>query len=187
MTKQNFLDALCDFSREALKGLLLPVQMQEDDETQPPPRAPEIHSMGLADFTAAKKKAPYVFHQVITAKDWWKHTPRPCMYSQATVRSVAAVYHENSQEGPLALLGLFERLCIALLKQRVLGRQFKLDFEAGIEYLIYPDNIYPFYAGEMVSTWALPPVESEVTYGKQGYSNIQSGAAENSWRGILQK
>ncbi len=180
MTKQNFLDALCDFSREALKDLLLPVQMQEDDETQPPPRAPEVYIMGLADFTAAKKKAPYVFHQVITARDWWEHNPRPCMRSQATVRSVAAVYHENSQEGPLALLGLFERLRIALLRQVLIGKQFKLDVEAGIEYLIYSENIYPFYVGEMVSTWTLPPVEREVTYGKQGYSNIQGGPCGRS-------
>ena len=72
---------------------------------------------------------------------------------------------------------MFERVRIALLKQGVIGRQFRLDVRAGIEYLVYPDNIYPFYAGEMVSTWKLPTVEREVNYGNQGYSNIQTGGS----------
>ena len=79
----------------------------------------------------------------------------------------------NNQEGQLALLGLFERIRIALLTKGVIGRQLRLDYEAGIEYLIYSDNIPPFYAGEMISTWKLLPVEREVNYGKQGYSNIR--------------
>lgn len=174
MTKSNLLEAYKAFTEEVTKDLILPVQRQKSDKAPPAPRAPEAHIMGLADFTAAKKKAPYVFHQIITAKDWW--TPgRPRQESQATVRSVAAVYHESNQEGQLALLELFERMRIALLKRGVLGGQFRLDYEEGIEYLIYPDNIPPFYAGEMISTWKLPPVEREVIYGKQGYSNIKSG------------
>lgn len=174
MTKNNLLETLKGFTEETVKDLILPVQRQKEDKEPPMPRAPEVHIMGLADFTAAKKKAPYVFHQVITAKDWW--TPgRSRSDSQATVRTVAAVYDLNNQEGQLAILELFERMRIALLEQGVIGGQFKLDYEAGVEYLIYPDNIPPFYAGEMVTVWKLPPVEREVKYGKQGDSNIKSG------------
>ena len=173
MTKENLLEAFKAFTVEALKDLILPVQQQKSDKEVPPPRAPEVHIMGLADFTAAKKKAPYVFHQIITAKaQWLPGQSRPD--SQATIRSVAAVYNLNNQEGQLALLELFERMRIALLTKGVIGRQFRLDYEAGVEYLIYPDNIPPFYAGEMVTVWKLPPVEREVKYGKQGYSNIRS-------------
>lgn len=175
MTKNDLLEALKAFTEETVKDLILPVQPQKTEKEPPASRSPEAHIMGLADFTAAKKKAPYVFHQVITAKDWWEPEPHPQMKSQAQVRSVFAVYHENSQEGQLALLGFMERLRITMLKQIVVGRQFKLDVKAGVEYLIYPENIYPFYAGEMISTWILPPVEREVPYGKQGYSNVQIG------------
>ena len=172
MTKDNLLEAYKEFTVEVVKDLIFPVQQQKTDKEPPAPRAPEVHTMGLADFTAAKKKAPYVFHQIITAKDQW--TPgRPRPDSQATVRSVAAVYNQNNQEGQLALLEIFERMRIALLTQGVIGNQFRLDYEAGVEYLIYPDNIPPFYAGEMITVWKLPPVEREVTYGKQGYSNIR--------------
>lgn len=174
MTKNNLLEAYKVFTEEVTKDLILPVQQQKSDKEPSAPRAPEVHIMGLSDFSAAKKKAPYVFHQIITAKDWWP-PGRSRPESQATVRSVAAVYHENSQEGQLVLLELFERMRIALLKRGIIGRQFRLDYEAGIEYLIYPDNIPPFYAGEMISTWKLPPVEREVNYGKQGYSNIKTG------------
>ncbi len=172
MTKNNFLEAYKAFTEEVIKDLILPVQQQKSDKGTPLPRAPEVHIMGLADFSAAKKKAPYIFHQIITARDQWSPgQSRPD--SGATVRSVAAIYHENNQEGQLALLELFERIRIALLKRGVIGRQFRLDYKAGIEYLIYPDNIPPFYAGEMVTIWKLPPVEREVNYGKQGYSNIK--------------
>lgn len=175
MTKNNLLEAYKVFTEEVTKDMLLPVQQQKSDKEIPLPRAPEVHIMGLADFTAAKKKAPYVFHQIITAKDQWlPGQSRPD--SQATIRSVAAVYDLNNQEGQMALLELFERMRIALLKKGVIGRQFRLDYEARVEYLIYPDNIPPFYAGEMLTTWLLPSVKLEVIYGKQGYSNIrQSG------------
>ena len=180
MTKANLLEALKTFTEEVTKDLILPVQRQKEDKAPPKPRAPEVHIMGLADFSAAKKKAPYVFYQVITARDQW--TPgasRPD--SQATVRSVAAVYHQDNKEGQLAILELFERMRVALLKQGVIGGQFKLDYSAGIEYLIYPENIPPFYAGEMITVWKLPLVEREVKYGKQGYSNIkQSGPGGHS-------
>ena len=180
MTKNDLLETYKRFTEATLNNLILPVQQQREDKIPPGPRAPEVHIMGLEDFSAAKKKAPYIFHQVITARDWWTPgTPRPD--SQATVRSVAAVYHLNSQEGQLALLEIFERMRTALLKHGVIGGRFKLDYSEGIEYLIYPDNIPPFYAGEMITVWKLPLVEREVKYGKQGYSNIkQSGPGGHS-------
>ena len=178
MTKNSLLEAYKTFTEEVTKDLILPVQQQKSDKEIPPPRAPEVHIMGLADFTAAKKKAPYVFHQIITAKDQWL-PGQSRLDSQATIRSVAAVHDLNNQEGQLALLELFERMRIALLKKGVIGRQFRLNYEAGVEYLIYPDNIPPFYAGELVTVWKLPPVEREVTYGKQGYSNIRSAGPES--------
>lgn len=51
---------------------------------------------------------------------------------------------------------------MALLRQVVIGEQFTLDLEAGLEVLVYPDDTAPYFVGEMISTWILPPVEREV-------------------------
>lgn len=174
MTKQNLLDALCDFTREAVKDLLLPVEMQEDDEAQPPPRPPDVYQMGLPEFEEAEKKAPLIIQQIITANDAWPEGGAEPV-SKAVVRTVFGIYHPDSQEGPLALLGLIERVRIALWRQRLIGRQFRLDMKAGADYLIYDKQAPPFYAGEMLTTWSLPSVKLEVLYDKQGYSNIKSG------------
>ena len=57
-----------------------------------------------------------------------------------------------------------------------IGKQFKLDVTQGLEYLIYEKQFPPYYAGEMLSTWELTPIELEVKkHGSKGYSNIQIG------------
>lgn len=99
--------------------------------------------------------------------------------SKAVVRTVFGIYHPDSQEGPLALLGLIERVRLSLWRQRLIGKQFRLDMKAGADYLIYDKQLPPFYAGEMLTTWSLPSVKLEVLYGKQGYSNIRSAGPES--------
>ena len=119
---------------------------------------------------AAKKKAPYILHQVITGKD--AQSPGNPSISLATVRTVFCVYHKDEQEGGLALLNLMERLRIAMLEEGIVGKQFVLDREAGLESLVYPDNTAPYYAGEMISVWKLPIIERKVPY-----------AQEHNWNG----
>ena len=77
----------------------------------------------------------------------------------AVVRSIFCVYCNDEQEGALHLLNLMERLRIRLLQDVVIGGQFELDLEAGIEVLIYPENTAPYFAGEMSTTWKMPSVE----------------------------
>ena len=60
------------------------------------------------------------------------------------------------------LLNLMERFRIKLLREVIIGDQFQLDLESGLESLIYPDDTAPFFAGEMVSVWKMPSVEREV-------------------------
>ena len=64
------------------------------------------------------------------------------------------------------LLNVMERLRIALLEQVVIGKQFRLDLKEGLESLAYPDDASsstaPYYLGEMVSQWKLPPVGRKV-------------------------
>lgn len=163
MVKNMLLDSLCCFTQEALKDLLLPVELQEEDEAPPPPRPPGVYPMGLPDFAEAERKAPLIIHQIITAKDI--QPPGSAPESTAVVRTVAGIYHPNSQEGPMALLELFERMRLSLLAQVWLANQFQLDTAAGVEYLIYEKQMPPYFAGEMLTTWKLPPVVQEVDIG----------------------
>ena len=74
------------------------------------------------------------------------------------------MYHKDEQEGGLVLLNLMERLRIAMLEEGIVGKQFILDREAGLESLVYPEDFAPYYAGEMISVWKLPIIERKVPY-----------------------
>ena len=160
MTKVVFLERLKDFTHEATGNILMPVAMQKGDTEQPSPRAAEVFRTRLPNSKSAKKKAPYILHQIITGKD--VQPSGELEQSLATVRTIFCVYNDDEQEGGLMLLNLMERLRIALLEQVVIGNQFQLDLEAGLESLVYPEDTAPYFAGEMVSTWKLPAVERKV-------------------------
>ena len=161
MTRTVLLEHLRDLTEEATEGVLLPVKRQKGDGESLLPRPAKIYLMGLPEAGAAVKKAPYILHQIVTGKD----TQKPGDFqpeAQAVVRSIFCVYNEDGQEGSLALLGLMERVRIALLEQVVIGKQFKLDLSAGLETLVYPDDMAPYYIGEVVSTWELPGITRKV-------------------------
>ena len=98
--------------------------------------------------------------QIITGKDSQPAGERES--GTAVVRSIFCVYNEDEQEGSLSLLGLMERLRIALLKSVVIGGQFQLDLKVGLDSLIYTEDTSPYFAGEMMSTWLLPGVQRDV-------------------------
>lgn len=159
MTKVVLLDVLADFTKQSTKDLIMPTKMQKGD-TEQKFRAADIHKMRLPDSSNATKKAPYIIHQVITGKDTQRPQNRPS--AETVIRSIFCVYNDNEEEGGLMLLNLMERVRIDLLRSDIIGNQFKIDREAGLETLIYPDDTAPYYAGEMISTWKLPAVEREV-------------------------
>lgn len=64
------------------------------------------------------------------------------------MRSIFCVYCNDEQEGALHLLNLMERLRIRLLQDVVIGGQFELDLEAGIEVLIYPETQHHISPGK---------------------------------------
>lgn len=161
MTRIILLERLRDFTREATADLIMPTRIQKADEKQGY-RTVDIYLMRLPDGTAATKKAPYVLHQLITGMDRQPQGQRA--ESTAKVRSICCVYSDDEQEGGLMLLNLMERMRIALLKQVVIGNQFTLDLDAGLETMVYPDDTAPYFVGEMLSTWELPAVEREVSY-----------------------
>lgn len=159
MTRTALLEQLRDFTKAATKDIIMPTMMDKGDKEKTE-RPAEVFLMRLPDSRAAKKKAPYILHQLITGKDEQRSGERA--ESSAMVRTIFCVYHDNEQEGSLALLNLMERLRIELLRKVVIGNQFQLDLETSLETLIYPDDTAPFFAGELISTWKLPAVEREV-------------------------
>lgn len=165
MTRIVLLERLRDFTNEAVKDLLMPTKPQKGD-TEAGQRTADVYLMRLPDSSYATKKAPYILHQFVTGKDEQKPGTRP--QSTAVVRSVFCVYSGDEQEGGLLLLNLMERLRVSLLEKQVVGKQFTLMLGEGLEALAYPDSTAPFYLGEMISTWKLPPIEREVYgYGRK--------------------
>lgn len=162
MNKVILLEQLKLFTEEVTADLIMPVAPQKNDVTPPPDRAAEVHKMRLPNSSDAKKKAPYIIHQVLTGKDVQAQGQYPA--ASAVVRSIFCVYNQEEEEGGLMLLNIMERLRIHLLKKIVIGDQFMLDLEAGLEGIAYPDDTAPYYAGEMVSTWKIPAVQREVSF-----------------------
>lgn len=159
MTRNDLLEVLKVFTQETVSGMSLPTQIQSENEQQEY-REPEVYKMRLPDGRAAKKKAPYILHQVITGMDTQPDGKPP--ESRTTIRTIFCVYSPDEQEGGLMLLELMERLRIALLRKVVLDGRFQLDLGEGLETLAYPDDTAPFFCGEMKSVWRMPEVEREV-------------------------
>lgn len=161
MTANKLLDELKAASEKAVKDMMLPVSMQEDD-TEQKYRTADVYKMRLPDSSAAKKKTPYIIHQVVTTKTVLTPGQRFPVTS-TVVRSIFAVYGLNEQEGALLLLNLMDRVKIELEREVVIGDQFQLDLSAGIETMVYQDNTAPYYIGEMSTTWNSRAVRREVT------------------------
>ena len=189
MTKVILLECLKEFTKTYIKDLRLPVQPREEDEFPPPDRAVAVYTPCLPELRSYARKAPFITHEIVTGKDKLEPDPRTGkrLLASTVVRTCFCVYHKNEQEGKLALLTLMERTRIALLEEVVIGGQFKLDLDAGVEMLVYPGNpnqtaVSPFYLGEMITTWHLPIVERKVPHGKNqpdfrggGYPGAQGG------------
>ena len=176
MTTVNLLESLKAFTIESTKDLIMPVKPSEEAE-EPEPRQVGVYIANLPEFSSVKRKAPCILHQIVIRKDI-QPPGQPFPDTAAVVRSAFCVYNDDEEEGGLMLLGLMERLRIALLKKVALDKQFKLDLQAGLESLVYDSTgskpTHPYYLGEMISVWRIfHTIEREVDYGEEGYSNIK--------------
>lgn len=68
MTKIEVLDQLCDFLRDAVADLMLPVSVQKAGEVAGL-RPAEIIKQSLPNISQGKKKAPYIIVQIISGAD----------------------------------------------------------------------------------------------------------------------
>lgn len=163
MTTVEFLHAYGDKTEGWTKDLLLPVKVQEEDETDPKPRAATVYLMRLPETKKAEKKAPYILHAVAEGED--KYTDHHDGYGgKATgrhqvdtveVRSVFCVYAEDRQQGGLYLLELIDRVKEGLKREPTIG-PFLLDLEKGIDWTVYDSDEWDlgnYHVGGMVTTW----------------------------------
>ena len=160
MDRVRLLEALKAYTVEATKYLLLPVRVQSDSEL-PAMRPPAVYCMRLPDSKSAMKKTPYILHQAVTSRD--QQDRGEPLESSAVIRTIFAVYSDDEQEGGLHLLNVMERFRIPLLRDPwIANGQFELDLQDGVESMIYPDDTAPYFVGEMMTTWRMPPVKREV-------------------------
>lgn len=158
MNRIELLEQLKRVTEYAVNDLILPVRTQKDGGIAVA-RAADVYLMRLPDGKSATKKCPYIIHQFVFGAD--QQEPGQERYATAMVRSIFSVYHENEQEGALALLNLMERVRIALLKNPTIGGQFSLDEREGVQIGVDYEDISPYYRGEMVTNWTIPPIERE--------------------------
>lgn len=148
-----------------VQDILLPVQPTEEDP-EPADRSVDVYIPRLPELRAFAQRAPFITHEIVTGADGLEKDERGMKQfrSRALVRTVFCIYHEDGQKGAMALLHLMERLRIALLEQGVLAGEFELDLAEKLQTMVYQINpnqaaTEPFYLGEMVSTWRLPPIQ----------------------------
>ncbi len=169
-TKVGLMLALKDFTARTVKVLPMPVKRQSRDQREPEPRPAEVYLSLMPNMASFEKKAPFILHQAVTSNDALENInkgtelqPRLELKSIAVIRSVFCVYHPDEEEGGLALLNLMEEMRIALLMYPLLNNVFELDLKEGISQMVYPETgergTAPFYLGEMVTVWKLPPVK----------------------------
>lgn len=157
MTKNDLLDALKSFTKEAVGDILCPAPQSEGGEV----RQISVYKMRLPESAAAHKKTPYIIHQVTTGTDT-QTAGNVETSARCNIRSIFAIYHQNEEEGALLLLQVMERVRIQLLRSYSLNGQFVLDREAGIETLVYADDTAPYFIGEMSTVWKMPGIRYEV-------------------------
>lgn len=158
MTRSDLLRCLCAFLEDATKDLIMPTALQKGD-TEQGYRAAAIHQMRLPNGADTAKLTPYILVRVIHGDDVQKEGTD--LESTAVIRMTFTVYCKDEPEGELMLLNLMERVRIALLKKVVIGDLYTLDLSDGLSCDVYDGIKAPYYAGEMVTTWQLPPIERE--------------------------
>lgn len=169
-TKVGLLYALKKFTERVTGDMKLPVKRQSRDEREPEPRPAAVFMTHLPDMTSFDKKAPFILHQVVTGDNGIRNANKGMgqqirreMRRDCVIRSVFCVYNPDEQEGGLALLNIMEEMCVSLLQFPILDEVFVLDLDEGISQMVYPETgergTAPYYLGEMVTTWKLPPIK----------------------------
>lgn len=153
MTRVKLLEDLKNLCVEATEHLMLPTAVQKGD-TAVETRAPEVYKMRLPDSNDYKKKAPYMIIQYVQGRKTQGVEPE----NSAVVRIIFCVYSDDEQVGATMLLNVMDCVESRLMEDVVVGEEFRLDVETGIESLVYGDDTAPYYGAEMTCTFYLPEI-----------------------------
>lgn len=159
MTAVILIDELKSFVEDSVKNFSLPERVQEGD-TEQLYRSPKVYKLRLDNSGEAKKKAPYIIIQLEDGYDKQKQSQNG--EAAAVIRLIFCVYHENEEDGAVALLNVIEKVRSDIMKKVIIGKCFRLDTEKGLEWLVYNEDTAPYYAGEMIGTFFMPHTEREV-------------------------
>lgn len=159
MTPVFLLENLQQFIKAKTADIILPVRTRTGSN-EVKERAVEVYKMGLPEPDDVQQKVPYILVKFLTGADEKK--PGEPEEGSCKVRIIFAVYSENGQDGPLALLNLILRVRSELKRAGTIGGgQFVLNLP--LEYIVYQDTTPPYYMGEMITNWSIPVVQRDVT------------------------
>lgn len=158
MTPVFLMNELKTFIEEKTADIILPVRTRtgsnEDKE-----RTAKVYKMGLPEKDDAQQQVPYILLKFLTGVDD-KAAGEP-EESSCKIRIIFAVYSEDGQDGPLALLNLMLRVRSELKKAGAVGGgQFVLELP--LEYIVYQDTTPPYYMGEIMTNWSIPTIQRDL-------------------------
>ena len=149
------LDALKAYLENIVKVFELPTAVQKNDVVQIF-RAPEVHKMRLPNSSAVQKYVPYIIVQAVSGK--YDQPTGMRSNSLINVRLICCTYSVDEEEGSIMLMNIVDAIILRLLKDGVIAKKYKI----ATEYVVYPEDTAPYYAGEIVFSVMLSPIEREV-------------------------
>lgn len=158
MTPVFLLEELQKFISSKTSDIILPVRTRTGSNEEKE-RVAAVYKMGLPEADDVQQKVPYILLKFLTGTDD-KKAGEP-EEDSCKVRIIFAMYSEDGQDGPLALLNLILRVRSELKKAGTIGGgQFALELP--LEYIVYQDTTPPYYMGEMVTNWSMPVTQRDV-------------------------
>ncbi|MCL1866481.1 MAG: hypothetical protein FWF82_03650, partial [Oscillospiraceae bacterium] len=135
---------------EEYKALLEKDGFSVDSESRPM----KIFKMRLPEAGINENRIPYIVLQYLTGIDGNSD-------SECKVRLIAGTYSEDGESGSMDLLNVLTRIRVALLRK---GQAGDFLLRRPLETIVYPDNVNPYYYGEMLLTFELPEITREVEF-----------------------
>lgn len=151
MTGLNVLDAAAEFIGTATKDIIL-TSRERGEKNKHITRPAYIYKMRLPDKEAETKQVPYILLQLVKGDDDDKT-------NKAQIRVVIATFSDEAPEGATNVAVIITRIQTELRKAGFLEKKYGVE---KIEYLIYGDELAPYYMGEMMITFDLPTIHREV-------------------------
>lgn len=154
---EELVSELKDRCQRITSNYSLPVARQTDG------RAPNVYKMRLPKPTMYSEYVPYIIVQFVKFRD----VQREGNYteSRAVIRLIFCVYNPDEECGAVDLLNVMETVRQNLERYPVVGKKFEVDKKAGFEGIVYPQDTTqtgPYFAGEMILDFKMPPIETEV-------------------------